>query len=109
MLAVEDRGCGISNDTLGRLFSQQLGMPSLLLGEHKSLGLYIVWGVAALHGGSVTVSNRGRGGAAVRVHLPVESNSYLSLHTPQRGYSSEKDLDKRLRIGLADAVYAEDR
>ncbi len=103
-LSVEDSGSGITNGTLGRLFSQQLGMPALLLGEHKSLGLYVVWGIAALHGGSVTISNRAKGGTAVRVCLPIESRSYLPMRSPQMPYLTKMDLNKRVRIGLADAL-----
>jgi len=104
LLTVEDKGCGISPDILGRLFSGQLGMPALSLGEHKSLGLFVVWGVTAVHGGSMTASNRARGGASVQISLPMQNSGLLPLHSPQAAYGGSSTLEDRIRIGLADAL-----
>ena len=73
VLSVRDNGPGISAELLPRVFDlfvqgkRALDRPEGGLG----LGLAIVKNLVALHGGSVSVRNRTRGGSEFSVHLPA--------------------------------------
>jgi signal transduction histidine kinase len=67
-IAVEDDGPGFPEDQVARAGER------FARGEQSrgsGLGLSIVRAIAALHGGSVTVSRSSAGGARVALHLPA--------------------------------------
>jgi signal transduction histidine kinase len=69
-IAVEDDGPGFPENQVGRAGER------FARGEQSrgsGLGLSIVRAIAALHGGSVTVSRSAAGGARVALHLPSAS------------------------------------
>lgn len=76
---VADRGGGIPGYALGRVFERFYSLPRPGSGHRSSgIGLAFVAEVAALHGGSVTLTNRSGGGAVATVELPLGTGSATS-------------------------------
>jgi len=70
-LTVRDTGCGIPPENLGRIFEPLFTTRS---DKHGSgLGLAIVHGIAAEHGGTVTVASEVGKGATFEVFLPLHA------------------------------------
>ena len=72
-LAVADRGPGIPEDDLPRIFERFYRVDRSRTRDPggTGLGLSIVRHLVALHGGQVTAANRAGGGTIVRVRLPA--------------------------------------
>ncbi|UHQ18344.1 two-component system sensor histidine kinase CreC [Lysobacter sp. KIS68-7] len=71
-LLVADRGAGIPDYALPRVFERFYSLPRPDGGSRSSgLGLCFVAEVAALHGGTATLGNRDGGGAAATLVLPA--------------------------------------
>lgn len=67
LLAVKDRGMGVDEQDLGRIFEKfHRGANS----QGAGLGLAIVKGIIKAHGGKIAASNRSGGGLAVMIILP---------------------------------------
>ena len=111
-LSVDDNGAGFSSELLGYLFRRQIDLGSAQSAHTDQMGLYIVWGIAELHGGSVTVTNRRKGGASVRITLPSGRKDTLHLNAPNSEYDSEKAARKRVLAAFAnilpDSLYMPD-
>lgn len=103
-LFVDDTGSGFPVDQLGSLFQRQTGTEENLFARNDNLGLFIVWGIAEMHGGSVTITNRRKNGASVRLTLPIERADYLQLRSPSEDYASEHASKRRILTGLADVL-----
>ena len=103
-LIVDDNGSGFSNEQLGSLYNRQTGAEEILVSRNDNLGLFIVWGIAELHGGSVTVTNHRRNGASVRIALPVDRSDFLHLRSPSENYTSGQTVTHRILTGLADVL-----
>lgn len=73
VLTVKDRGPGIAEQELEKLFNPFIRGDHARGGQGAGLGLAIVQRMAALHGGRVQVSNREGGGLAIKVSLPLEN------------------------------------
>jgi len=69
LLSVADRGPGIPNDSLPRIFDKFFRAPSAPVGG-SGLGLTIVKGFVEAHGGRVSADNRPGGGAVFTISLP---------------------------------------
>lgn len=73
-LRIEDRGPGIPEYALSRLFERFYSLPRPGGGERSTgLGLCLVREVALLHHGSATVTNREGGGASAVMVLPISA------------------------------------
>ena len=73
-LRIEDRGPGIPEYALSRLFERFYSLPRPDGGERSTgLGLCLVREVALLHHGSATVTNREGGGASAVMVLPISA------------------------------------
>jgi two-component system sensor histidine kinase CreC len=74
---VEDRGPGVPDYALPRVFERFYSLPRPGT-ERKStgLGLALVREIAHLHGGEATLENRADGGARAVLRLPAEGNHY---------------------------------
>jgi signal transduction histidine kinase len=73
VLRVRDRGVGIAQDELKRIFKRFYRVPSRSLGQVKGtgLGLFIVRAIARKHGGKVFAESAGEGqGTTVTMELP---------------------------------------
>ena len=70
-ITVRDRGAGIPAYALERVFERFYSLPRPAAGKSTGLGLPFVREVAALHGGTVEVSNHAEGGACACLWLPL--------------------------------------
>jgi two-component system OmpR family sensor kinase len=70
VVGVRDRGPGIPEDQLPRLFERFYQAPSAERPAGSGLGLSIAQSVAKLHQGRIRVTNRAGGGCAFEVTLP---------------------------------------
>jgi signal transduction histidine kinase/ActR/RegA family two-component response regulator len=86
-LSVSDTGIGVELDMLGRMFDP-FSQADRSLDRTRGglgLGLALVRGLVALHGGEVTAASAGLGrGTTISVCLPVSSHSQISISVPQR-------------------------
>jgi two-component system OmpR family sensor kinase len=71
VVAVRDHGPGLDEETLAHAFDRFWQADRARVGAGSGLGLSIVAGVAAEHGGRVTASNTPEGGAVFTITLPV--------------------------------------
>jgi signal transduction histidine kinase len=78
-LLVLDRGPGIAFDEMPRMFDKSFRGRDALAQPGSGLGLYMARSVIEVHGGTLTVRNRGAGGAAFRIWLPFPSDAGKSL------------------------------
>jgi len=65
-LVVEDTGCGMTPETLGRLFEPFFSTKP----RGHGLGLAAAWGIVRSHGGAISVATKPGTGSAFRVWLP---------------------------------------
>lgn len=76
LIAVEDRGPGISDDQKAAVFHPFHRVPgSDIVAQGSGVGLSLVSSFAELHGGRAWVENRPGGGASFRVFLPATDRS----------------------------------
>jgi signal transduction histidine kinase len=68
-ITVRDSGPGIPTDVLPRIFDPFFTTKDV--GKGTGLGLAITYGIIQEHGGTINASNDPRGGAVIRVDLPV--------------------------------------
>jgi two-component system, OmpR family, sensor histidine kinase MprB len=68
---VSDRGPGIAESDLGRLFDRFYRSDAARALPGSGLGLAIVRDMAEAHGGTVTAENRAGGGATIGFQLPI--------------------------------------
>lgn len=78
-LCVLDRGPGVPEAELGRLFDK--GFRGSNAGQHKGsgLGLYMARAVLEVHGGNLSVQNHTAGGAIFRIWLPIPADTGKNL------------------------------
>ena len=77
-LEVADRGCGIAEPDLEKLFDPFFSTKFV----GRGLGLSVVLGVVQAHGGAVTVESRTGQGSTFRVYLPVYAEGLPALPEP---------------------------
>ena len=86
VLTVRDHGPGISEDAKGQVF-ERFWRQSASRGRDAGgagLGLAIVAGVVAAHGGRARASNHPDGGAVFTIELPIRSRHRPGRRTPKR-------------------------
>lgn len=71
VITVEDTGCGISEQDLGRVFDPFFTTKEVGLGT--GLGLSIVYGIVQKHQGSITVESKEGEGTRFIIHLPLDT------------------------------------
>ncbi len=72
VVLVEDTGQGVPDYAMGKIFDRFYSLPRPDTGRKSSgLGLSIVREIARLHGGEVTLENRGDGGARATLTVPL--------------------------------------
>ena len=71
VIVVEDDGCGISPDVMGRIFDPFFTTKPV--GEGTGLGLAISYQIVRNHGGEIRVSSEPGVGTRFQVRLPLES------------------------------------
>jgi two-component system OmpR family sensor kinase len=73
VVRVRDHGPGLDADALEHAFDRFWQADAARVGRGAGLGLSIVAGIAAEHGGSASVRNADDGGAIFTLHLPMTS------------------------------------
>jgi two-component system NtrC family sensor kinase len=73
VLHVEDDGCGIAPEHLGRIFDPFFTTKGV--GEGSGLGLGIAHGIVRSHGGEIRVDSQPGRGSRFSVHLPVDADT----------------------------------
>ncbi|HEY6036058.1 MAG TPA: PAS domain S-box protein [Kofleriaceae bacterium] len=71
VLTVEDRGPGIPEDQLERIFDRFERAASVRNYPGMGLGLYVAKEIVIAHGGSIRAHNREGGGTTVEIRLPI--------------------------------------
>ena len=71
VLSVRDHGAGLDDEALAHAFDRFWQKDPSRAGAGSGLGLSIVAGVVAEHGGTVTAGNAADGGAVFTIRLPV--------------------------------------
>ncbi len=69
LVKFQDNGCGMSDETLKRIFNYRFTTKPE--GKGSGLGLYIVKYIVELHGGSITVESKLNEGTVFSVRLPI--------------------------------------
>lgn len=69
-IAIADRGAGVPDYAIGRVFERFYSLPRPGGGRSSGIGLCFVAEVAGLHGGRATLANRDGGGAVATLQLP---------------------------------------
>jgi len=80
-LIVDDRGPGIPQEALEKVFNIFYRVPGEKRPRGYGLGLAISRAVAIAHGGSIRAENRPQGGARFVVTLPLETTSAQENHS----------------------------
>jgi len=89
LLEVRDRGPGIPDDKLPRIFERfERAAPTRHYGG-LGLGLYVAREIVQAHGGSITAANAGDGGARLTVCLPLTPPE--PRHDPEEQQSSSRE------------------
>jgi signal transduction histidine kinase len=70
-VAVRDHGAGLDDDALAHVFDRFWQADRARVGKGAGLGLAIVAGIAAEHGGEATAANAPGGGALFTLRLPI--------------------------------------
>ncbi len=80
-IAIEDTGCGISEQDLGRIFDPFF--TSKEVGKGTGLGLSVSHGIVKAHGGAIHVHSELGRGTCFRIHLPLSDSAAASPPRPQ--------------------------
>jgi signal transduction histidine kinase len=73
IITVADRGPGISNEDLSRVFEPFFTKKTNGIG----FGLSVVEKIADAHGGSISLDRRTGGGMIARLHIPAIKKGYV--------------------------------
>jgi two-component system OmpR family sensor kinase len=83
VVRVRDHGPGLDAEALEHAFDRFWQADAARVGKGAGLGLAIVTGIAAEHGGTATAANAPDGGAVFTLHLPMTVDSATSEGSPQ--------------------------
>jgi two-component system NtrC family sensor kinase len=80
-IAIQDTGCGIAEQDLGRIFDPFF--TSKEVGKGTGLGLSVSHGIVKAHGGAIHVHSEVGRGTLFRIHLPI-SDGAAAVDRPAR-------------------------
>jgi cell cycle sensor histidine kinase DivJ len=110
-LTVSDTGIGIAADKL-----QMLGQPFVQIQndytrryEGTGLGLSLVKGLVALHGGEISIRSREREGTVITVTLPCDGSGIVEANREEQRSAVTVEFPPRLRDNDTQAVANGDR
>src|SRR5262249_51353577 len=95
-IIVEDNGPGISPENMRRVFDPFFTTKPV--GKGTGLGLAICQGIAAEHGGRLTVESTPGSGAAFTVELPVASSAVQDQPAPLTRQSESKSRPRKILV-----------
>jgi signal transduction histidine kinase/DNA-binding response OmpR family regulator len=95
-LTIQDNGAGMSSDVLERMFDPFFTTKPI--GEGSGMGLAVVHGIVANHGGALMVESTVGKGTKVEVYLPT-------IQTPGRDGSGDQDL---IPVGKETILFVDD-
>ncbi|MBR4057467.1 MAG: HAMP domain-containing histidine kinase [Oscillospiraceae bacterium] len=99
-LVLDDKGSGFTSEQFGSMFRRRCDETL----DGKGIGLFLVWGIAEMHGGSVSISNHSRVGSRVVILLP-EQRRPVTLHSPTLHYGRDESLQIYSRVVTCLADY----
>ncbi|MCU1487977.1 MAG: sensor histidine kinase [Actinomycetia bacterium] len=85
VVRVRDHGPGLDDDALEHAFDRFWQADAARVGKGAGLGLAIVSGIAAEHGGTASAANAPGGGAIFTLHLPMTLESMTSESSTSEG------------------------
>jgi len=97
MLAVSDNGCGMSEETLQRIFDPFFSTKGEM---GTGLGLATVYGIVKQHGGNIWVYSEVDKGTTFKIYLPVTTIAV--------GEVKVKEAETRIKIGTETILLVED-
>lgn len=80
-ITVKDTGCGMDDETLGRIFDPFYTTKDV--GEGTGLGLSVVHGIVSSHGGGICVSSRPGEGTEFQVFIPLSVDGTENENTAE--------------------------
>ena len=81
-LSIRDTGHGMTADVVERIFEPYFTTKTV--GEGTGMGLSVVHGIIASHGGAIAVQSRPEVGTTFVVYLPQRPNTLIPLSTTDR-------------------------
>ena len=102
-IIVEDNGPGFTEEQLSGLYQRSITRAQPEDIRRERMGLLVVWGIAALHEGSVTITNAKKGGASVRVTIPARRKSY-EVCAPDTPYKPHHPKDEKILVAMSDVL-----
>ncbi|CAG0934208.1 partial two-component system, OmpR family, sensor histidine kinase KdpD, partial [Rhodocyclaceae bacterium] len=81
-IEVADRGPGVPEEELRRIFGKFYRIPVPEGARGTGLGLSICKGIVEAHGGTIAAANRAGGGLSVMVTLPLADRGREGIHGP---------------------------
>lgn len=107
VISITDNGCGIPDDRLGDVYTRFMRSPSLADSQSGlGLGMVLVRGTAAQHGGVVLIDRPGERGTRVSMSIAVRQEKNAIVRSPvlRVDYAGERDHGL---LELADVLPAE--
>ena len=102
---ISDNGHGIEPEVLPRIFEPFF---TTKRGNHRGLGLALVYGIITNHGGGVAVSSQPGVGASVRVYLPAEKQMVSESAAPNDDLNGTETVlvvdDESLLLTMTETV-----
>jgi PAS domain S-box-containing protein len=77
LLSISDTGCGMSEETVGRIFEPFYTTKSV--GEGTGLGLSVAHGIIVGHGGTIEVRSKLAEGTGFTIRLPISADAKLAF------------------------------
>jgi two-component system OmpR family sensor kinase len=102
VVSVRDHGHGLDDEALAHVFDRFWQADEARVGKGAGLGLAIVSGIAAEHGGAASAANAPGGGAVFTIHLPLNAPTAERRQTNRPSPSTvSQPLPSHSRVGSA--------
>jgi two-component system cell cycle sensor histidine kinase/response regulator CckA len=107
-LEIVDNGKGIDADVLPRIFEPFFTTKS---GNHRGLGLALVYGIITNHGGGVAMSSQQGTGTSARVYLPAEKQFVRESADAEENLNGTETVlvvdDEDILLTMAETILSE--
>jgi two-component system, cell cycle sensor histidine kinase and response regulator CckA len=85
VLKVEDTGCGMNNEILGKVFEPFFSTKF----QGRGLGMASIYGIVKNHGGYIVMESKEKEGASCTIYFPVFDDEVDDATLPQRAQKAE--------------------